>query len=119
MTTDFGRCPICGEYGFLTGRFADHKCKPAWECRLETEDDDSWGKVYARDPEEAAEKYAERYDCEGGEYAIVSSRIVLVRKPSDFEEENTTAIERFSVEGEAVPQYHATKIEQEAAQSAE
>lgn len=115
MSSGYARCPICKEWGFFTGRFAEHRCPPAWECRLETEDEDDWRKVHARDAEDAAEKYAERYDCESAEYAIVRGRteaIVLVRKPADLEEEPSAEVERFAIEGESVPQYRAMKIEQ-------
>lgn len=117
--SDFGRCQTCGVYGFLSGRFADHKCPPAFECRMEwhSDDDDAWERVYATDAESAAEKFAERYDCEGGEYAIVSGRgrnepIVQVRPAPAFEED-PEPFERWSITAETVPQYRADKIEPE------
>lgn len=105
------RCPVCKEWGWFGGTHLNHRCAPAFECRMEWQDDDCWHRTYARDAEHAAEKHAEHYDCEGGEYAIVSRRrsgddICLVRKPDD-----PSSIERFAIEAEAVPTYYATKVE--------
>ncbi len=113
---DHKRCPICGDWGWFGSRvMADHQCKPAWECRMEwAGDDDAWERVHAADAEDAAEKFAERYDCEGGDYAIVGSRcdkdpVVQVRKPPDEDTENPP-FERWAIEAETVPQYYANKL---------
>lgn len=111
--SDFQRCPSCREYGWLneTSSLLRHVCKPAFECRPEWYgDEDDWSRVHAADSEEAAEKYAERYDCEGGDYPIVGGRmradvIIQVRKPGDDE------FERWAIEAEAVPTYRAIKQE--------
>lgn len=112
--SDFQRCPICRDFGWFgehAARFGSHQCKPTWECRPEWySDDDDWSTVHATDAELAAEKFAERYDCDGGDYSIVSNKmrgdvIIFVRKPGD------ETFEKFSIEAEAVPTYHATKIE--------
>jgi hypothetical protein len=118
--SDFRRCPRCGDFGWFGSKHSpDHRCKPVWECRLETDGDDWWDKVHATDQETAAEKFAERYDCEGGEYSIVGGRhgdcVVLVRKPADPDSDETDPqpeVTRWSIEGEAVPTYRATALEQ-------
>jgi len=102
----FGHCPVCREYDILVGsRFVVHRCKPAWECRLETMDADDWRTVYAADEEIAAEKFAERYDCESAEYSIISSGgdgyFIFVRKPDASE------AKKFSISAESVPHYTA------------
>lgn len=118
MSDDFKRCAVCGEYGFFNTKFMNHVCKPAFECRLEwhADDPDAWCRTHGSDPEEAAEKFAEDYDCNGGEYAIVSGRsrtdaIVQVRKPKDLDAEEDPPFERWAVEGETVPQYRAHKLD--------
>ena len=100
------KCPNCKEWGFFGAQYIpDHKCAPAWECRLGWQDDDDWQIVHAQEPKDAAEKYAERYDCEGGEYVIVSqccdNPIVLVRKIG------AETSERWAIEAESVPHYRA------------
>lgn len=113
-TGDFKRCPTCQEYGWFNTTFMAHHCKPAWECRMKTDDDDCWVRVYARDEEEAAEKFADRHDCDSGEYGICSGRygagetIVLVRKADDPAREASL----WEVEGEMVPHYRARRVSQ-------
>lgn len=108
--SDFKRCPTCNEYGWIDSDSAwlRHMCKPRWECRCNWEDDDCWSPIHASDAEQAAEKYAEHYDCEGGEYAIVSGDrddvVILVRKSED------DPVESFSIEAETVPHYRASKM---------
>ena len=112
--SDHRKCDECGEWGWFNSKFMAHRCMPAWECRMETDDDNFWATVRATDAEEAAEKYADEWDCEGGEYYICSQRgepaVVLVRKPGE-------QFERWSVEGEMVPHYRACKIESADAES--
>lgn len=112
MSYAFSTCRACGEYDF-TDR---HKCKPKWEVAMEAKkgevpDESEWAEIYAIDQETAAEKYADQYDCESAEYAIVSAgsggeTIVLSRDPATPEK-----ITRWHVIGEAVPQYHARLAE--------
>lgn len=116
---DFRRCTVCHEHGWFGGTYMNHTCKPKWECRLEwhKDDADGWGTIYASDSEEAAEKYAEHYDCEGGEYAIVSQRhqdcVVQVRKPKPYDsDDEEMPIERWSIEAETVPSYRAYKADE-------
>jgi len=109
---DLRRCKLCGEHGwFGSAFFGEHKCPPCWECCPEwNKDFDHWENVYAADAETAATKYAERYDCDGGDYLIVSNRmrddpVVRVRKIGE------EAFDRWSIRAEAVPTYYADKLE--------
>ena len=83
---------------------------------MDDHDDDDWRGVRASDAEHAAEAFAERYDQSAGDYPILSGAhggelVVLVRRPDD------ASVQRFSIEAESVPTYHATL--QEASQEAE
>jgi hypothetical protein len=113
MAGTWGYCPKCKEYGSFGTGFMDHRCKPRWECRMETKwmTDDDWQPIHATDSEAAAEKFAEKYDCEGGEYSIVSNRrsddtIIQVRTDDE------SKIERFSIEAEAVPTYYGHRLDE-------
>lgn len=110
----FEKCPVCKDYGWFGGDRGNHVCLPEWECRLEQHDDNWWNNIHASDAEGAAKKYAEHYDCEGGEYAIVSGRfrgncIVLVRAIG------SDTVERWAIEAETVPKYYAARVEEEPA----
>lgn len=63
----FGKCETCKEYAYIP-----HTCAPAWLCQLEGGDADWWDTVRAPDAQAAATKYAEHYDCDGGDYAILA-----------------------------------------------
>src|SRR5579872_1654497 len=112
MDDDYRRCQVCRKFGWFGEKgkkYGAHVCLPKWECRPEWYDDDDWWNIFALDSEQAAEEFAERYDCEGGEYSIVGGKfrgdvIVLVRKPGE------ETCERWSIEAEAVPTYRATKL---------
>lgn len=111
---DFERCKICKEWGWFGGTHSNHICKPPWEVRGEWQDANDWRTIHAIDAETAAEKFADEYDSEGGEYAIVQGHgdyFVLTRKPKDPDAETDLPFERWSVEGESVPQYSATKVD--------
>lgn len=102
--SNFERCAICDEYDFVS----NHKCKPLWlvtpeDCDPEV---DAWH-IYAVDAEEAATKFAERYDQETAEYSIVSGEDVLVLV-TDEQRENQTW---FEVEGYSVPEYSASEAD--------
>jgi len=97
-------CKICGEYTYG----ASHKCPPSWvvwcpDCHEEEEDG---RKVFASDPGEAAEKWAEENDRDSAEYLIVggSPATVLVKR---FGSDDPPT--RWMVSGEAVPTYSATE----------
>lgn len=105
----YERCKTCGEWGFLDPGVLQHRCKPVWKARMDYHDEIDWTEVRAKDAEEAAEKYAEDYDCNSGDYPILSGRsrgdvIVLVRQ-------DDSQIQRFSIEAESVPTYSATLLE--------
>lgn len=104
--SDFARCPNCRSYDFLSR----HRCPPVWEARPEWDCDDYWTEVHAVDAESAAEKFAEIYDRDGGEYSIVSGRfrdcIIQVRKPGEDQ------IDRYSIDAEAVPTYYGRKLDE-------
>lgn len=121
---DHRRCTICGDWGWFGSKHSpDHACKPKWECRGAWEDwnDAEWTEIRGGDSEEAAERFAEDYDCNGGEYAIVSNRmrsdtVVYVREQQHWEEDliGPRLAEVYSIEAEAVPTYRAHKIERRA-----
>lgn len=105
----FKSCPICKNYGFFDISSSDlqHKCPPKFECCLESNGEE-WEDIYANDHEDAAEKFAERYDSSGGDYSIVNGRhdkvIVLVRRSDE------DPVQRFNIEAEMVANYHAREL---------
>lgn len=95
--SDFKKCPTCHKYDFLSR----HKCAPVWEARI-FGDGDEWYDVHGWDVEDAAAKFAERYD-EGGDYDIIrrGSAEIEVRKQGD------ATIIMVDISAESVPQYYA------------
>jgi PRTRC genetic system protein C len=92
-------CSICGELGFANR----HRCPPAWYVNI---DDpvlayDEAQQFYARDAQQAAEKFVKWHDRD--EMWHPSTLNVTVAKASDPER-----ILHFRVYGEMVSQYHAT-----------
>lgn len=91
-----------------------HTCPPRWQV-YEEGYHAGWDDariVYARQADEAAERYAQESD-EGGDYDIVGGRstpLVHVRLDGDEGEGHA-----YFVEGEAVPQYRARLKTQEKA----
>ena len=70
-------------------------------------DDEKWGSVIdTLDAEMAAEEWAERDDSDSAEYHIVGGRDITVNV-RDLETDEVT---RYTVSGEAVPQYTAREI---------
>lgn len=109
-TGDFQECKVCHEWGWFNSKFMAHECKPAWECRADDGDDAYWTTIYARDGEQAAEKFAQHYDYNGAEYSICGGEeqpIMLVRQVG------SETIERWQVFGEMAPSYRAEKPEDE------
>lgn len=102
--SDYQRCKRCGEYGW-TGesaqRFGFHTCLPMWECRIAGNGDD-WDEVYAREAEQAAEKFCDQYDS-NGDYTIIQAgeAEVDVRRPGEDE------ITQWKIAAESVPHYRA------------
>lgn len=109
MASSWGKCPLCGDYGFLDDGFMRHRCKPEFECRMETDDADDWRTVRASDAEGAAERFASQHDADCGDYPIVYGRdddfFVLVRTPG------AETFEKWEVRGEMVPSYQASKVD--------
>lgn len=106
---DYERCSTCGEYGW--GR--THKCPPRFRVWRPEHGEDfaDAGLLYARDHEEAAERWAEKSDSDSAEYDIVGgepAKVYVVE--ADGDEEHALL---FHVEGEAQPVYHARQIEKD------
>lgn len=93
------QCTKCQGWIF----FDSHKCPPAFEVRqvYPSGDVDDWRTFYALDAEQAAEKWAERYDSYG-DYTIVQGSPATV----DVQDSEGKAT-RFIVHGESVPSYSA------------
>lgn len=99
----FEKCRQCGEYGFTES----HRCPSAWLVRREHYDDDDAQTVYADDAGEAAEKYADK---NFADWEYPTSPIdIAVRSKTD------EAWRRFEVSVEAVPEFHAHEVPEEAA----
>lgn len=103
------KCSVCREWVFTGGT---HKCAPRWDCRFVEGGpiyaDGEWEPVHAYDDETAAEKFCERYDCEGGEYAVLNAGD---RNPPTVEvRDRDGTVKLFRVVGETIPQYRADQI---------
>jgi hypothetical protein len=101
--SDFGRCPRCGQYGFMNG----HVCEPVWEAihlfELEYADQVDCGKrVYARTPKEAAELFAENDDRASAEFTEI--QYIVIR-------DSAGVLHYFEVRGELEPVYTAKETE--------
>lgn len=96
-------CKTCG--AFFVNEF--HKCPPIWLCWIEYNQEECDAReVHAYSADAAAEKYAEDYDSDSGEYSIVSGRAESVCVVKD----RAGKILRFALSGESVPRYSATEI---------
>lgn len=116
-------CPLCGEYDdMVSAGLFRHRCKPAWAVCGSFDEfwrDYEWPKVHARDSETAAEKHCERYDCEGGEYSIVSTQgydtyvyVIPWEKYQAWEDDGMYGPllpEVFSISAESLPHYYGHK----------
>jgi hypothetical protein len=96
-------CKICNEIDWQDGK---HRCLPFFDVWFLKEGEQESARIYARDAEEAAEKFAEYDDQRSADYAIVSGNEaeIWVREPT------TGEIKKFMVHGESVPKYHADEI---------
>jgi hypothetical protein len=85
-----------------------HKCPPIWYvwCPEDGEERGDARKIFATDPDDAAEKWAELDDSESSEYRIVGGRDIHVCVQKD----GLDVVHDFVVEGESVPQYNAKMI---------
>lgn len=102
-------CKTCGGY---VSSYSTHQCPPRFQCRFDEKDksERDWVPIFAANPEVAAEKFADRYDCEN-EYSILQQgdnceRIIEVRDPSD-------EITRWNIRAESVPHYYAEAAEED------
>lgn len=100
---NYRRCPVCDTFAWMDR----HVCPSVWMCRLEGNDND-WSTIYALDPEDAAERFAEQYDS-GGEYTIVREGEARV----EVQLQDRETIKLFEVTAESVPQYSAREIRDE------
>ncbi len=105
MSSGHERCPICSDWAWMER----HRCAPIWLV-LDPEQSGEWEdavKVYATDPEQAAEKWAQDEDVESGEYSIVggTDMAVQVRRL----DEPDAAPVWWVVTGESIPTYRASE----------
>ena len=104
QSESFDRCARCGEWGFTIS----HHCPPLWLVSLE--DSGDWVQVFASDEETAATKFCERYDADVSNWP--EGRTVYVKKDDSealhLEDAKTIA---YAVTCEAVPSYHAERIQ--------
>ncbi|KKL73881.1 hypothetical protein LCGC14_2070490 [marine sediment metagenome] len=98
--SNYERCDTCGEYDFVDS----HECAPRWLVLNADDPDADWGIWYARDADEAGEKWAAQEDCDTAEYTIVAGTpVTLYVKP----EIGTDLPVLLIVSGEALPSYNA------------
>lgn len=102
---DLGKCKICGAYSCLRG----HKCDPIWYVMFAEDSphyysgDIPW-KIRAHDAQDAAEKFAERFDSESADYTVVGGEpITITVWPKDTPDNKQT----FTVNGAMIPEYWA------------
>jgi hypothetical protein len=98
--SDFAKCTKCGEYDFSS----THKCPLKWKVfHIEYMGDEEFSVIYAGDAQDAAKKYAEKYDADD-DTLMQGEEIEVQVVPFDGGE---TKI--FIVTGEAEPVYYATE----------
>jgi hypothetical protein len=101
-------CPVCREYAG-----ALHRCAPEWLV-VEVEageplDREAARKIFARSDEEAATKWAEQSDDDGGEPAIASGDSTPIVAVWRLGSDPATAT-RFELSGEFVTVYNARAV---------
>lgn len=96
-----GWCPQCGRY-----MYAAHKCPSQWDVWEQGEKRGDHSPVYGDDAQDAAEQYARRSDTDSAEYDFMKYGGAVTVAPVD----DGCAAERFFVEGESVPEYHARPV---------
>lgn len=97
-----GECPRCKEWklyrdGCTCKRF---ECAKPWRNEVH---DLNWSEVYARDSEEAAEKFAEESDCDG-DYTIIRNGSAEI-----WTRDGDGLVEKWDIEAESCPTYTARK----------
>lgn len=105
------RCEKCGEWVWSH----QHNCPPLWLVQCPEYDDETWDKVYARDAECAAAKFAEEYDADSHNMMDGETIIVQVKPHEDNTHYNTYLGEtkEFVCSGEPIPTYYASEIKDE------
>jgi hypothetical protein len=101
--SDFGKCDVCGGYGFL----GSHRCPPLWRVFIEDDEgshaeEDAW-KIYAHYARDAAEEFANQWEAYFAEYTIIDGEEIDVVVISETGERQT-----YTVRGEMVPHYSAS-----------
>lgn len=91
----FEACPLCGVFDFVD----QHKCPPAWLCRLAYPEDAPWRSIRAEDSSVAAERYAAW--CGSLSTDVIPVQLVLVK-------DNAGEILAWRVFGISVPLYTST-----------
>jgi len=102
------QCSICGTYLWRSmGR--PHKCPPAWWCWISDPDygmeRDDGMTIYNLHPDSAAEEYMARWDAEGDYVCIGGDEVQVSVAPRG----DPDAVQVFTVRGEMVPEYCATR----------
>ena len=94
-------CKRCGRYLF-SGECRCQRFEVVIPWRGKVDDGQDWQSICAMDAETAAEKFAERSDCDGGDYTIIRNGEgeVWVR-------DSDGAVTKWDIEAEAVPTYTA------------
>ena len=97
-------CPTCGHASF-TG----HHCPPKWRVwNPEVEEEEDARVIFAEDPMDAVEAWAEHDDNDSAEYDIAKGKPAVVsirREPTDG------AVFQFKVFGEYRPHYWSEPVE--------
>lgn len=105
----FDECPTCGAYDFV----ATHRCPPAWYVKIAEcdyhHDESEPTRVFAQDAEQAAERFAEEWDCRGDPCLLSGDTLTV----SVSALSNLTEVQTFAVTGEMVPEYRACEKETE------
>lgn len=104
-----GRCPKCQEIMWTSAGV--HRCAP--EFHVIAPDHDGYDTpeegpaIYAHSHEEAAEKWAERWDVD--DHQMLDDEVIEV-----LVKDSAGVVRHFRVSGEAVPSYHAREYTPEA-----
>jgi len=107
--TDSSWCPKCGVYIFTYKGAGPHHCLPQFQVYC-----DEWNSiddpcsVYANTAQDAAEKFADRYDADG-DYTVVSGTNIKVKVWKLGEEHSAGTW--FEVGGAPVAQYNAREMD--------
>ena len=120
---DFGKCPICHEYGFMP-----HTCKPTFFVFRDSDDlwesigDSSIKRVFASDKEQAAIEYCESdYEIPSDlDVTVISTKdwndIIDESDEEDLDNDRDTVYEKlltkcvkFAMESEMIRSFHAAE----------